>query len=126
MSHYQENISSSQLSGVIDWQRMHKVSMGDTRYQLKLLQMFVENAETYLAEIDSAIADNNYETVVNISHKLKGVSSHLGVRYIPDIALQLENRGMHSRLEKTEFLLADLEWVLAEIRTLLAELNSKA
>ena len=126
MSNYQENISSFQFSGVIDWQRMHKISMGETPYQLKLLQMFVENAETYLAEIGSAIANNDCETVVNVSHKLKGVSSHLGVRYIPDVALQLENRGMKSQLDKTESLLADLELILEEIRALLAELHSKA
>ena len=126
MSNYQENISSFQFSGVIDWQRMHKISMGETPYQLKLLQMFVENAETYLAEIGSAIANNDCETVVNVSHKLKGVSSHLGVRYIPDVALQLENRGMNSQLDKTESLLVVLEQLLAEIRALLAELHSKA
>ena len=122
----EETISNYQFSDDIDWQRLGLVSMGDPEYQVDLLKMFVERAKTYVAEIARAIAENNCEDVVNFSHKLKGISAHLGLRKISEVTTQLESRGTEDRLEDAELLLERLGEILGEVKALLAFLHTQS
>jgi HPt (histidine-containing phosphotransfer) domain-containing protein len=125
MFEVKKDIPDPQFSDVIDWKRLCLVTMEDPEYQIKLLKTFAETAQTYLEEIDGAVTDKDYEEVVNGSHKLKGISAHLGLRRMSELADQLENRGSENRLEDAELLLAQLRVMLRRVRELIAALRSR-
>ena len=95
------NLSGAAPSGIIDVDRLEKVSMGDPEYRVEILRNYLQSAEKYVAQIKRAIGDKDYETVENVSHKLKGISAHLGIKDMPDVAFQLEEQGMERRLNRS-------------------------
>jgi CheY-like chemotaxis protein/HPt (histidine-containing phosphotransfer) domain-containing protein len=74
----------------IDFVRLHKLSGGSREFEIKLLQIFVQQMETYLEEAMTGLAAHNY---LNIAHKMQqinGASQNVGILIIPEITQQIE------------------------------------
>jgi two-component system, sensor histidine kinase and response regulator len=74
----------------IDFVRLHKLSGGSREFEIKLLQIFVQQMETCLEEAMTGIAAHNY---LNIAHKMQqinGASKNVGILIIPEITQQIE------------------------------------
>ncbi|MFH1490113.1 MAG: Hpt domain-containing protein, partial [Pseudomonadota bacterium] len=88
---YQQDGTGAAKGERIDADRLDMISLGDPDYRIEILQVYLKNAEAYVGQIKRAVDDKDYQTIENISHKLKGISAHLGIKDLPVVALKLEN-----------------------------------
>ncbi|CBN53773.1 hypothetical protein OSCI_240001 [Kamptonema sp. PCC 6506] len=104
---------------------MQKFSLGKADLQRRLLEAFLKTSETDLADLERAIAANDFLAVEQRSHRIKGASANLGARSLLDVAAQLEQLGRSQSLVGANELSSELKSHLDRVRdfitTLLAE-----
>jgi HPt (histidine-containing phosphotransfer) domain-containing protein len=62
-----------------------------------LVELFVENAQISLANIEDAIETNDTATIANEAHAIKGSAANLMLVDIQDIAREMENAAKENR-----------------------------
>ncbi len=85
--------------------RLEEVTRGNKSRQQRLLQIFVESAQTDIQAIALAIPMNDYSTLEQKTHRLKGSSANVGVTYISDLAAELEALSQAQTLSEAPLLL---------------------
>lgn len=73
----------------IDFDRLQKLSRGNTAFERTLLQTFVQQFETYLEEAIAALEAKNYLNIARNVDQIKGASQNVGILMMPDIASQI-------------------------------------
>lgn len=120
-----DSSSLSTDSDPVDLRRLDEVMRGNRARQRQLLEIFIQNAKTELEEIKKAIAANNYSTLAQKAHRLKGSSANVGVSYIAAIATELELSAQQQNLSLANSLLISIEIhlnkVIAFVQTHFAE-----
>ena len=101
----------------VDFERLEEITRGDTEFQLDLLQTFMEDAPTYLSQIQLALQANDSAALARHAHQLKGGSAMVAIRTMPDLAGQLETQAQENRIDKAAELIYELEKVLAQVKT---------
>ncbi len=61
-----------------------------------LIELFTENAQVSLANIEEAIETNDITTIKNEAHAIKGSAANLLLVDIQDIAREIENAAMQN------------------------------
>jgi PAS domain S-box-containing protein len=82
----------------------------------EIIQSFLDDSQTYLAELRQAVNNCTGTTVKSIAHKLKGTSAQVGAQRVAHVAWQLEAREAAGNLENCRTLLDDLERELALVQ----------
>jgi HPt (histidine-containing phosphotransfer) domain-containing protein len=72
----------------------------DKEFLFDLIQIFMEDFDPKAAELKSAINDQNFTSIQEIGHYLKGSSANLSLIQIMEISYQIEIAGKESDLEK--------------------------
>ncbi len=62
-----------------------------------LLELFVENAQVSLANIEEAIEGNDILTIQNEAHAIKGSAANLMLVDVQDMAREMENAARENR-----------------------------
>ncbi|MEB3830064.1 PAS domain S-box protein [Phormidium sp. CCY1219] len=93
----------------VDGDRLHQISRGDAEFARELLSTFANDACTYIAQAWQALESQDTQTLARKAHQLKGASGTVAVRFIPEIASQLEAQAKSERLEDARELLASLQ-----------------
>ncbi|MDX2231230.1 MAG: response regulator [Leptolyngbyaceae cyanobacterium bins.349] len=106
-------------SPLIDWEHLHQVCDHNTEFELELLQTFLEDTEVYLATIAQAIATQDFVTLEQSAHHIKGSSGNTGVIPIYAIATELELQARRQQLEHPEQHLTTLQQALQDVQNLL-------
>ncbi|MBA3921671.1 MAG: response regulator, partial [Nostocaceae cyanobacterium] len=107
ISGVEEIISTAEPSSLpVNLARLEEVTRGNKSRQQRLLEIFVENAQTDIQAIALAIPINDYSTLEQKAHRLKGSSANVGVTYISDLAAELEIL-LHNQTLSTAALLLD-------------------
>jgi PAS domain S-box-containing protein len=101
----------------VDLERLQEITRGDTEFQLDLLQTFMEDAQTYIAQIKLAIQEEDCVALARHAHQLKGGSAMVAIRTMPELAQQLETQAQENRLEKTAEFVDQLETILLQVKT---------
>ena len=101
--------------------KVNEMAEGDQDFVLSVVSVFVEEVPTDLADLESAIAEKNYEQVYKLSHKIKPNVDLLGMEQTRATALELEtlgkNEGNMSEIEaKFPLLKKDVEQVVSELQ----------
>ncbi len=96
----------------VDLSRLHELSRGDTEFELEMLETFLEDAPSYIEEAKKALANQDFATVYARAHQLKGASSMVGIRKMPEVAARLDELAKENRTEGAEELLVELERLL--------------
>jgi len=65
----------------MDWELLHRLSDNDPEFELELLHLFSQTANTYLEGLREAIASQAFEEIKKEAHKLKGSSGNIGAKY---------------------------------------------
>lgn len=99
----------------LDLQRLNSLSRGKVAFQQRLVQTFVDNAFPGIEQIRRAILDNDFKTIEQQAHRLKGASANVGVLIMPDIAGQLERQARDKKLEGATELLNSMENQLQQV-----------
>lgn len=95
---------------------------GDTSFVIDIVNLFKESAANALANIETAIKNNDAEALHDAAHALKGGSLNVGADKVGAIAFALQNLGREGTVEGAESLLADL---YAALQAAIAELDSR-
>ena len=101
----------------VDLERLEEITRGDTEFQLDLLQTFMEDAPTYLAQIKLALENKDCVALARHAHQLKGGSAMVAIRNMPELAQQLETQAQENCLENTAELVEQLETILLLVKT---------
>ena len=100
----------------VDLDRLHELSMGNKAFERELLQTFIDDAPTYIQEIEAAVRELDYYRLANKAHQLKGASAMVAILTMPELAEQLEIRAMKSCAEDIPDLIARLNRIIERVR----------
>ncbi len=114
-----EEIIPTPSSIPVNLARLEEVTRGNKSRQQRLLQIFIENAQTDIQAIAQAIPINDYSTLEQKTHRLKGSSANVGVTYISDLAAELEILSNAQTLSTAPLLLNAIDSHLNKVQTFL-------
>lgn len=105
---------------LIDWERLHKISGSDAKFEQDLLQTFAKDARQYLEAVKIATATEDAVEVARRAHQLKGGSAIAAVRFIPNIAGKLETLAQSNNLEEAVDSIVELEIIVTGVEEFIA------
>jgi len=82
---------------------------GDKNFLKEIVELFVKECPTMVAQIRQAVNEGNAPAVDRASHKLKGVVGNFGGRNAYDLAWKLERMGKNSDLTNAKEVFTSLE-----------------
>jgi two-component system sensor histidine kinase/response regulator len=82
----------------------------------EMMELFLDNAERLVVEMDAAIKARDGDAVSRAGHGLKGAAYAIGVNVVGDLALTLENLGRNGDLERCDQRRVELGVALDEAR----------
>lgn len=109
-------IVSNMNNSPLDLQRLNSLSRGKVSFQQRLVQTFVDNAFPGIEQMRRAILVNDYQTIEQQAHRIKGASANVGVLIMPDVAAQLERLARAKSLEGATELLDSMEAHLQQVK----------
>ncbi|MDY6804043.1 MAG: PAS domain-containing protein [Cyanobacteriota bacterium] len=101
---------------VLDADRLSQLCGGDAEFQLEILLSFVEDTATDLAEAKTALAEGDAVTIAHKAHRIKGGSSYMAVRVMPEVAERLEELAKQGLLDGAGELIAQIELILEGVK----------
>jgi PAS domain S-box-containing protein len=100
----------------LNLERLHTICRGKVTVQQQLVQAFIKNAQPGLEQIRLALQVNDFETIKQQAHRIKGASANVGVRLMPEVAAQLEQQAREKHLEGAMEKLEALEKQLGQVK----------
>ncbi|MBM0740660.1 Hpt domain-containing protein [Phormidium sp. CLA17] len=104
----------------IDWNRLHQISDHNPEFELELLQMFAEDAEQHLNQLEAAIATQDFAALEQQAHYIKGSSANVGLRPMQVAAAILETQARSHQLDNPTPQLLMLQQTLKTLQTFIA------
>jgi CheY-like chemotaxis protein/HPt (histidine-containing phosphotransfer) domain-containing protein len=104
------------IEEIIDRDRLQKISLGEQKFIEQLLITFISNTEIYLEQATTAFANNDMETLARRTHQIKGSSSTVGVRFMPEIAAKVQKYAQQNQPQEIPQLLHQLKELLARVK----------
>jgi CheY-like chemotaxis protein len=105
----------------LNLERLNEITRGDTNFQQELLQVFMEDALTYLKECKLALWAGDYHSVARFAHQLKGSSATVAILEMPEIAARLESQAQNNQLLTAVGLITELEQILERVQTFISK-----
>jgi HPt (histidine-containing phosphotransfer) domain-containing protein len=82
----------------VEMERLNEFSDGDTDSLRELVELFLKQTAQQLAQLETAVRDNNAEEVRRVAHSCAGASATLGMtRFVP-LLRDLEKQGASGTL----------------------------
>jgi len=116
----QENLAVLDLATLQELQQL-----GDEQFFSDIISNFLEEAEDYLGEIETALKEGDYGIVKERMHELKGSSGFVGAQSINAVCAKAYTLTHQRLAENKQALLSKLQESLAESRTALLDYLSK-
>ncbi len=108
-------------NNTIDRDRLSELSRGDRQFELELLQTFMEDAPTYIEEARNALEAGELTELARRAHQLKGASSTVAIREMPEVAKQLEIEAETNCPDDARRSIEQLEVLLQRVREAIAQ-----
>lgn len=86
---------------------------------LRACELFRKSVPARLAEIDTALAERRYETVVTAAHSLRGTAGAFGARRLSDLASRLEHLSHEGDRDEAGPLVEDMRGEFLLFRNIL-------
>ena len=90
----------------------------------ELIDTFLEDAPNMIAEIKSALADNDADTFRRAAHSMKSNAATFGANELAELAKELEMLGKDNKLNETGDKLQSMEEAYASAKKELEALKS--
>ena len=103
----------------LDLERLNAISHGKIAFQQRLVQAFVKNAQPGLEQIRFALQVQDFLTIEQQAHRIRGASANVGVFMMPEVAGQLERQAREKTLEGATERLEALEDQLEKVKDFL-------
>lgn len=104
----------------IDWHRLHQISDHNPEFELELLQVFVEDTEHHLNQLEAAIATQDFFALEQQAHHIKGSSANIGLRPMQTAASTLEIQARTQQLDNPNLQVLVLQQTLNTLKIFLA------
>ncbi len=104
----------------IDWHRLHQIADHDPEFELELLQVFVEDTEHHLKQLEAAIATQDFFALEQQAHHIKGSSANIGLRPMQTAASKLEIQARTQQLDNPNLQVLVLQQTLNTLKIFLA------
>ena len=101
---------------IVDWGRLKEISEGDSAFQLELVQEFIKEGATFITQVKQALVDEDWNTIANKAHQIKGASASVAVQVMPEVARQLRNEALVKNQQSVPQLIAQLEQILERLK----------
>ena len=100
----------------VDVDRLSQLCGGDAEFEREILLSFINDTTTDLAEAKTALTEGDAVTIAGKAHRIKGSSSYMAVREMPEVAEELEKLAKQELLEGAEKLIAEIELILEAVK----------
>ncbi|MCY7391857.1 MAG: Hpt domain-containing protein [Leptolyngbyaceae cyanobacterium CAN_BIN12] len=132
LAHPQENFAEAQAIALIvplptalpplliDWNHLHQIADHNPEFELELLQMFAEDTEHHLCQLEAAIAAQDFSALEQHAHHIKGSSANVGLRPMQTAASNLEIQARSHQLDHSAQEIFILQQTLKSLQTFLA------
>jgi len=74
----------------INLEQLKQISEGDIKFEIEVLQAYVEDNSKRIEGIREAIAAKHYLGVTQAAHHIKGASGNVGATRLIDLSIRLE------------------------------------
>ena len=109
-------------NNIIDIEQAMALVQGDLSLLRELAETFYKMYPTYLAEIDSAIKEQNSQKLEKSAHKFKGALKNFAALESVDIVFNLERIGRENSLSEASEEYQKLEQAVERFRQTLSSL----
>lgn len=99
----------------IDLERLQKFSLGKIALKKRLLGAFLQTSKADAADLENAITANDYLTVEQRAHRIKGACANLGANLLLEVAEKLEKLARTQSLIGANELLTELKFQINSI-----------
>jgi HPt (histidine-containing phosphotransfer) domain-containing protein len=93
---------------------------GDKELACQLMQMYLEQVDQNLSEIEEAVAKKDAKRLQFVAHSLKGSSADLSAETVRSVAYQMERCGASGELSGAPALLGQLKETLNNTKGLIS------
>lgn len=105
----------------VNLERLNRLLKGNLQLQHRLLHLFLEQAQSRIQNLHQAIMNQDFTTIRQQAHALKGSSSSAAVLEMPEIAKQLEDLAKEQNLEGAIELVEKLQQCLSRVQVFVQE-----
>jgi len=109
-----------------DWQQLRQLAGEDRTFEYELLEMFVQDAQQSLKELEQAIATHSIQAIQDIAHSLRGASANVGASALAVAARQMEQVAQGGQLTEAPVLLQQIRAHCSHIQLHLNQADLKA
>lgn len=99
--------------------------MEDKDLLKELLDIFVADFDQKREELSKAIGTNDFDTIRNVAHSLKGASGNISAKPLREVCVTLESKGKSGDSEGLEQLLTDLDKQYAALQERIVTLKEE-
>ncbi|WP_197047504.1 hybrid sensor histidine kinase/response regulator [Planktothrix serta] len=105
----------------VNLERLNRLFKGNLQLQQRLLYLFIEQAQLRIQTLEQAIINQDFTSIKQQAHALKGSSATAGILEIPEIAKQLEDLALQQNIEGTTELVKKLQQHLSRVQVFVQE-----
>ncbi|MGB7444561.1 MAG: response regulator [Coleofasciculaceae cyanobacterium] len=112
-------VMNQESSSPIDLERLNQVFRGKAEAQQKFLGIFIEQAQARIETIRKTLDSEDFDSLRQQAHRLKGSSANAGVNQISELAKELEALARNQNLEGAWELVVKLQECLEQVQIFL-------
>ncbi len=100
----------------IDMEHLHQLSEGDKSFEMEILQVFLEDAQSHITAAKQAIAANDSHQLKREAHHLKGSSGNVGASAMQVLAHDLEQQAIQEDFHVAAPIVTELQNRLTQVK----------
>jgi HPt (histidine-containing phosphotransfer) domain-containing protein len=98
------------IDQVINLDTLHEICGEEKSFIIEMIDLFLQQADEYIRDIEEAISKKDTELVKKKAHKFKSSAQIFGVSRLYDILLKIENDGLlDAPIEKKDTVLKEMK-----------------
>lgn len=78
---------------VLNLTYLNDIASGSSEFMIEMIDMFLEQTPGYVEDISLAISNQNWNTVADISHKIKPTFAFMGLESAKDSMAEIERKA---------------------------------
>ncbi|NJK28312.1 MAG: Hpt domain-containing protein [Coleofasciculaceae cyanobacterium SM2_3_26] len=113
---FQSASLSFSVTELVDVERLHQISGGDSEFEVELLQSFLEDFQERLLGAKQAVEQQAWNQLSQEAHQMKGSAANLGIFPLQHAAAEVEQQVKAATFNGIPELLVTIEAELEKLR----------
>ncbi len=77
---------------------------GNKKLYQQVIQVFLEENKNVIESLDNALLNNDYQMVIDVSHKVKGSAGSIGAESVRQLASDLQEAAENSQYDDLQLI----------------------